>query len=79
MKGEEGLRSMIGIGFCMLHFPFRSIERFRLKIEDGIKTLNATPYPSSIGKHWRFYYQQYKIYGDDALKKYFFDHIRRCL
>lgn len=76
---DEGLRSMSAIGFHMLHFPFRSIEQFRLKIMDGINALHNTHYHKTIGAHWRYYYQEYAKRGDDLLQKELWQHINNCL
>ncbi|CAI3922872.1 glycosyltransferase family 2 protein [Commensalibacter papalotli (ex Botero et al. 2024)] len=76
---DEGLRSMVDIGFCMLHFPFRSLDQFRLKITDGMRALALTNYDQSIGHHWRAYFADYQEKGDSALKWYLDEHIRQCL
>lgn len=77
--GLAGVRVMTEIGFCLLHFPLRSIEQIRLKIEDGIRGLNAARQPPGIGSHWREFHAQYVQDGDQALKDILTKHINLCL
>lgn len=77
--GESGLRSMTAIGFCLLHFPMRSIEQLRRKLVDGVNGLNAAGHPPSTGGHWRYYHNHYLKHGDKALYGFLMEHINGCL
>lgn len=79
-EGEiNRIKIMAPIGFYFLHFPMRSVEHLRRKIENGMKSLEATSLPSNIGEHWRTYYNWYKTGGDAVLKGLLKDHITSCL
>lgn len=77
--GENGLRSMTAIGFCLLHFPMRSIEQLRCKLVDGVNGLNAAKHHPSTGGHWRYYHNHYLRHGDKALHAFLMEHINSCL
>jgi hypothetical protein len=43
----------VGGGLEIRHFPYRSSEQLRKKVDEGTKALAATDYLEKIGAHWR--------------------------
>nr|WP_298795001.1 glycosyltransferase family 2 protein [uncultured Acetobacter sp.] len=75
----SAIRIMTEAEFCMLHFPMRSKEQIRKKIENGMTALKASTLPDYVGEHWRTYYSWYKQGGDNVLLGLLRDHIRSCI
>jgi len=55
------------------HYPYRSVEQFIKKIENGAAAYAATNLPPDVGSHWRGYGQILKNDGPDAIAGVFRD------
>ncbi|MBV1837917.1 glycosyltransferase family 2 protein [Acetobacter estunensis] len=73
---EDHVRSMIAAGFVMLHFPMRTVEQLRQKLDDGVKALDAGRLDPALGAHWRHYHNLVEKHGPDILRQILVEHIQ---
>ncbi|NHO32735.1 glycosyltransferase family 2 protein [Acetobacter fallax] len=76
---EDCLKSMTEAGFMMLHFPMRSTNQIRRKVDQGVAGLGDTDLPESTGAHWRHYHRLYTTHGEDVLRQILMEHVNGCL
>ncbi|KXU93072.1 hypothetical protein AD928_09640 [Acetobacter cerevisiae] len=70
---------MMEAGFCMLHFPQRSMAQIERKVLNGMRALQASTLPPEMGKHWREHYDRYQREGSAALRALLTQHLALCL
>ncbi|KXV65394.1 glycosyltransferase family 2 protein [Acetobacter orleanensis] len=78
-KVLDHTRLMMDAGFCIVHFPQRSIEQIKRKLLNGMNALQTSALPSEMGKHWREQYAQYQQEGTGALRSLLMRHLALCL
>lgn len=76
---EGHTRLMMDVGFCMLHFPYRSMQQVERKLLNGMDALRASHLPPEMGQHWRVQYEQYQQGGQEALRRILAQHLALCL
>lgn len=76
---QDHVGLMMDAGFCMLHFPQRSLAQIQKKLVNGMNALHATNLPPEMGKHWREQYDRYQREGAEALRQMLAHHLALCL
>lgn len=72
-------RLAMDAGFCMLHFPQRSIAQIERKLLNGISALQSSTLPPEMGRHWREQYDRYQRDGRSVLRTLLAQHLALCL
>ncbi|AWN45065.1 hypothetical protein DK419_00890 [Methylobacterium terrae] len=61
--------NMAQAGWCLLHFPMRSVEQYRRKVINGAAANNSAPGLETAATHWKTYYEEYKMHGDNVFRQ----------
>jgi glycosyltransferase involved in cell wall biosynthesis len=56
-------------GLAVRHFPYRSVQQFVSKVQNGAKAYAETDLPWDQGRHWREYGRWYYEGGVEALRE----------